>query len=106
MGGQQTKLVHRVAYEEVHGPIPEGLQVDHKCRLRCCVEERHLEPVTLTENKRRGLQGILRQPKTYCIHGHAYVEGNTYVGRSGVARCMECARQSRLRSYRRNKANV
>ena len=97
----RTKLVHRVAWEAQHGPIEEGKQIDHKCRVRSCINVAHLEPVTMHENKRRGLQGVLRQPKTHCINGHAYIAENSYNDRKGVVRCMQCARESRLRSYRR-----
>jgi hypothetical protein len=45
---------HRVYYEQIVGPIPEGMQLDHVCRTRACVNPEHLEPVTHLENVRRG----------------------------------------------------
>jgi hypothetical protein len=45
---------HRLFYEERYGPIPEGHQLDHLCRQPACVNPAHLEPVTQTENIRRG----------------------------------------------------
>ena len=45
---------HRWAHEHLVGPIPEGLQIDHLCRVRSCVNPGHLEPVTNRENLRRG----------------------------------------------------
>lgn len=44
---------HRVIYERLIGPIPEGLELDHLCRNRPCVNPAHLEPVTHRENTRR-----------------------------------------------------
>jgi hypothetical protein len=44
---------HRVAYATVVGAIPAGLDLDHLCRVRHCVNPRHLEPVTRSENIRR-----------------------------------------------------
>src|SRR6266496_2265386 len=45
---------HRFAYELLIGPIPDGLQIDHLCRVRHCVNPAHLEPVTQRENILRG----------------------------------------------------
>jgi hypothetical protein len=45
---------HQVAYRELVGPIPVGMELDHKCRVRACVNPAHLEPVTHTQNMRRG----------------------------------------------------
>lgn len=47
-------VAHRVAYEILVGPIPEGLELDHLCRNRKCYNPAHLEPVTRSENLRRG----------------------------------------------------
>lgn len=48
---------HRYAYEVFVGPIPKGMDLDHKCRNRACVNPDHLEPVSRKENARRGLTG-------------------------------------------------
>jgi hypothetical protein len=48
---------HRASYEFHKGKIPEGLQLDHLCRNRSCINPDHLEPVTLQENIRRGETG-------------------------------------------------
>jgi hypothetical protein len=52
-GGRRVGA-HREVYERLVGPVPEGLQLDHLCRIRCCVNPDHLEPVTQGENLRRG----------------------------------------------------
>ncbi len=55
IGGRKGKMVlaHRWAYERFTGPIPAGLELDHLCRVRHCVNPAHLEPVTRSENRRR-----------------------------------------------------
>lgn len=45
--------VHRVSYICFNGPIPEGFQVDHRCRVRRCLNPIHLEAVTVSENNLR-----------------------------------------------------
>jgi hypothetical protein len=44
---------HRWVWEQVRGPIPPGMELDHTCRTRLCVNPRHLEVVTRTENNQR-----------------------------------------------------
>jgi hypothetical protein len=50
---------HRKMWEAVNGPVPEGLELDHLCRNRSCVNPAHLEPVTRGENARRGARAKL-----------------------------------------------
>jgi len=57
--GGRTVYAHRYYYERVNGPIPDGLEIDHLCRVRECVNPGHLEAVTTTENIRRGMQAKL-----------------------------------------------
>lgn len=54
-GQQRSSMAHRAMYEMANGPVPTGLDLDHLCRVRCCVRPDHLEAVTRTENIRRGL---------------------------------------------------
>jgi len=74
--GRRTQA-HRFVYERLVGPIPEGLQLDHLCRVRCCVNPDHLEPVTNRENARRGNAGLHLRKRTHCPRGHPYDEANT-----------------------------
>ena len=52
-GKQRRSYVHRIAYVKVHGFIPDGLEIDHLCRVRNCFNPSHLEAVTHAENLRR-----------------------------------------------------
>lgn len=62
---------HRLAYEMVIGPIPEGMQLDHLCRVRHCVNPAHLEPVTNRENALRGMApSIIARRTGKCSNGH------------------------------------
>lgn len=88
-------MAHRYAYELLVGEIPDGLQIDHLCRVRTCVNPDHLEPVTLGENVLRGA-GITAQNarKTHCKRGHPFDDENTYwpPHRPGTRWCRECRR--------------
>lgn len=49
----RVEYVHRLAWIEANGPIPDGMTVEHSCRVRCCLNVRHMELVTRPENSRR-----------------------------------------------------
>lgn len=94
---------HRFAYEFFVGPIPEGLQIDHLCRVRNCVNPDHLEPVTGQENHRRGNSGKLERERTHCPQGHPYDEANTRWWRGRNRHCRACDRE-RHRRFRERAA--
>lgn len=83
---------HRASYEAFKGPIPEGLHIDHLCRVRCCVNPDHLEAVTPRVNVLRGDTVVAANAaKTHCRHGHPFDADNTYV-HQGQRACRECQR--------------
>lgn len=83
--GANFVRAHRAAYRLFRGNIPAGLHIDHLCRVRCCVNPDHLEPVTCKENTRRGLLGAVQAARmlsrTHCPHGHEYTPSNTIIGK-------------------------
>lgn len=98
---------HRYAYEATVGPIPEGLQIDHLCRVRCCVNPAHLEPVTQLENIRRGTVGAVNRArhlaKTHCKRGHPLEGSNLYPQPSGSRQCRICHIAAVRRYQKKNK---
>jgi len=87
----KEEKAHRVSYRERHGAIPDGKELDHKCRVRCCVNPDHLEAVTHLENMRRGIVGTWQKARTHCPRGHEYSAENTYT-EHGRRHCRECGR--------------
>lgn len=89
---------HRFSFLEAGGTIPEGMQIDHLCRNRLCVNPAHLEAVTPKENINRGtVAEALKKRKaaiTHCPKGHAYDEENTRMRSDKFGReCRACNKQ-------------
>lgn len=99
-------LTHRFVYELSFGPIPEGLELDHLCRVRCCINPTHLEPVTHSENMKRSPLKPQRIA-THCVHGHPF-SGENLVLKKDRRACRECRRKSFRKWYEKQKgeANV
>lgn len=101
-GGDRTRaktlLAHRAAYEFAKGSIPVGMDLDHTCRVRHCVNPDHLEPVTRKENLRRGINW--KRELTHCKRGHELSEENTYLYGGNRRDCRTC-RSERGRARRR-----
>lgn len=94
----KSQLAHRLVWEEEHGPIPEGMTIDHLCRVHSCINLDHLEVVTQTENRRRRSESSGYVPGGQCARGHELTEDNIYrrKNRAGFE-CRECRRQTNER---------
>ncbi|WP_187280760.1 HNH endonuclease signature motif containing protein [Microbispora sp. CSR-4] len=100
---RSSLLAHRAAYELYFGPIPDGLQLDHLCRVRHCVNPAHLEPVTGQENTLRSPYTMASKwaSRTHCGNGHEFTPENTrWKKRSDdptkkFRRCRACEKQQR-----------
>lgn len=101
--GRQV-LAHRWAFEHFRGPIPDGREIDHLCRVRCCVNPFHLEPVTSRENSLRAPMSVTARntAKERCPRGHRYVQ-TTERGRAR-RRCPICQRRAVRDAMRRKRA--
>jgi len=84
---------HQYSYQEAYGPVPQGLEIDHRCRNTGCVKPTHLEAVTHQENISRGNAGINSRMKTHCPQGHPYDGPGGRVNSVGSRYCLICARQ-------------
>lgn len=99
---------HRYFYQTLIGDVAKGLDLDHLCRVRCCVNPYHLEPVTRSVNLKRGANGdVIRSRMALvvaCPSGHPYDEANTYY-RPGTRQrdCLTC-RRARSDAYNKRVA--
>ena len=109
-GKSQEAKAHRVSREIFKGAIPQGLECDHLCRNRSCVNPDHIEPVTRQVNFQRGDQSPLERGRallqvrlkaiTHCPQGHEYTLANTHLKRGRARSCRQCARDYAKRKWR------
>lgn len=100
-----TGYAHIEVYKVLKGPIPQGLQLDHGCRVRCCCNPDHVEPVTQAVNLARGFGvGATNASKTNCAQGHSLADA--YIRTDGGRACRECNRQNATRYYRNKKGKI
>lgn len=96
-------LAHRVSYVEFRGPIPEGCEIDHRCRVRGCVNPDHLEAVPHAVNVARGVrppENHRNARKTHCKRGHELAGANLFIevwrGRQ-ARKCRQCRADAQRR---------
>jgi hypothetical protein len=96
LGERRDVYAHRFAYEALIGPIPDGMQLDHLCRNRVCVNPDHLEIVTSAVNTSRGWPTT----STTCKRGHRLSGTNLYIQPSTGRRCCQLCKDASIRRYR------
>ena len=90
--GKPQRVVHRIMWEHYYNKgIPTGMQLDHLCRVRHCVNPQHFEVVTPSVNTKR--QDHAERRKTHCPKGHPYDEANTRITKQGKRNCRACDRE-------------
>lgn len=100
--GSTMVRAHRWSYEQHVGPIPDGLDLDHLCRNRWCVNPDHLEPVSRGENLLRGYAA--RGVADSCAQGHPFDESNTFTRANGARGCRTCRNNASRASKARARA--
>lgn len=105
--GKPRRFAHRLAFEAFRGPVPEGLELDHLCRVRSCVNPAHLEAVTHRENLSRGPSTNWIPARTgACLRGHRRTEGTSYRTPAGAVQCRICRRETEQRYRTRHQEEL
>jgi len=100
-------FAHQFAYKSFRAPIPDGLELDHLCRNRSCVNPWHLELTTHLVNVQRGKAGLQQRTRTHCSKGHPFDSNNTYFYNDGQKRgCLICRRQRSKEHRLRRRAHA
>ena len=101
-------LIHRLSYEVFKDELTKGLEIDHLCRNKLCINPDHLEEVTHKENVLRGISPMaINAKKTICNRGHKFTEQNTYIEpKTGKRHCRICSSINEHNSYLRKKIKL
>ncbi len=92
--GERLVSAYRWAYEDAEGSVPNGMELDHLCRVHACVRPSHLEAVVHRTNILRGVgPTAINARKTHCNYGHLYSDDNLYLPPSGQRVCLTCKRR-------------
>lgn len=107
--GRKGKMwrVHRYVFQLLAGPLIDGLQLDHLCRVRHCANPCHLEQVTAKTNVERAekASGQRNAHKTHCPQGHPYT-GRNLIREEGRRRCRKCQRLRKAKREARQRQNA
>lgn len=102
--GPSKVHAHRAVYMEYKGHIPDGLQIDHLCCVRNCVNPEHLEAVTSRVNGLRSASFAAKNArKTHCKNGHPLSGENLALAKDGSRHCRICDRKKVMRWHYRNR---
>lgn len=101
-------LAHKATYQICVGEVPKGMELDHSCKVRSCVNPHHVEPVTHQQNVLRGSSpAAVHAIKTHCPKGHPYSGENLKIAhkKNGMIhrRCFICARAAKNACVQRKK---
>ena len=98
----KTVRAHRFGYEQTCGNIPLGLELDHSCRIPCCVNPAHVEVVTRrVNNARSNSPSAVNAGKTHCENGHSFATENTYFYPGRLHRLCRACHRAHMRAYRK-----
>lgn len=89
VGSTRKAMAHREVYEFFRAEIPPGLEIDHLCGMRACVNPWHMEPVTHAENLRRASDRLWAN-RSLCGRGHELASGDVLINKAGYRHCRHC----------------
>ncbi len=102
--GHKSIGAHLYVWRRDVGPVPDGKEIDHVCRVRNCINTGHMRTVTHQINTTENVVGskwMLNKAKTHCDHGHEFTVANTYIRKDGRRTCRECQRVAQAKYRQR-----